>query len=246
VEEALKNANGGVITLLADSTDAVSIAANVTIDLAGKKLENVTVAEGYALTLIDTENDDYAGNGYAKVNGAVNTNANVNGKNYVVINNDGQLTAHYYEVVISHISLKPDADALGYKATLLGDEAVQAAVTGYGFDMSVSGGKVVTVNKDGKPVNGQFTLRLQNIMACNGGQLSINAQAFVIFGEETVKSEAQTSTMKDTILAINGLTTLSDAQKTAVGKYYDAYSAVMAAWFAQVENNIDTWYAEEA
>ncbi len=245
--EAVANANGNVITLLADTTDSITIAMDVTIDLAGKILENVTVAEGYALTLIDTENDDYAGNGYAKVNGTVNTYAEVDGKNYIVMNNDGQLSAHRYEVVISHISLKPDADALGYKATLLGDAAVQAAVTGYGFDMSVSGGEVVTVRKDGTFENGQFTLRLQNIMACNGGELPINAQAFVIFGEQIAKSEKQTTTMKDTILAVNDLTTLSDAQKTAVGKYYDDHKTVMAAWFEQVDtNNIDTWYTEEA
>ncbi len=244
LEEAVQNANDGVITLLADATDSITIAANVTIDLAGLTLENVTVADGYALTLIDTENDDYAGNGYAKVNGTVNTHANVNGKDYIVVNNDGQLSAHRYEVVISHISLKPDADALGFKATLMGDEAVQGAVIGYGFEMSVSGGKVVTVNKDNAPTNGQFSLRLKNIMACNGGEMPINAVAFVKFDEQITESEMQTTTMKDTMLLVNDLTTLSDTQKTAVGQYYDAHSAVMAAWFAEVENKIDTWYTE--
>lgn len=247
LEEAAQNANGGVITLLANAADNITIAADVTIDLAGLTLENVTVAEGYTLTLIDTENDDYAGNGYAKVTGAVNTYANVNGKDYIIINNDGQLSAHRYAVVITHISLDPTADALGYKATLMGDEAVQSAATGFGFDMSVSGGKVVTVSKDYAPVNGQFTLRLKNIMAMNGGEMPINAVAFVKFGGQTTKSEMQTTTMKDTILMVNGMSTLSETQKTLVGKYYDQYSTVMAAWLAQVEKNyIDTWYTEEA
>ena len=243
--DAVQNANGGVITLLNDSAESITIEANVIIDLAGKTLENVTVAEGYALTLIDTENDDYAGNGYAKVTGTVNTYANVNGKDYIVLESDGQLSAHRYALVISHISLKPDADALGYKATLHGDEAVQAAVTGYGFEMSASGGKVMTYSKTGTVTNGQFSLRLKNIMANNGGEMPINAVAFVTFGQQTTKTQQQTTTMKDTILAINGLTDLSDAQKIAVGKYYDKYSSVMAAWFADVDNNIDSWYTEE-
>ena len=45
---------------------------------------------------------------------------------------------------------------------------------------------------------------------------------------------------------INNLTTLSEEQKAAVGKYYDDHKTVMAAWFEQVENNIDSWYTEEA
>jgi len=245
--EAVENANGGVITLLANSADSITISADVTIDLAGLTLENVTVAEGFALTLIDTANDDYAGNGYAVVNGTVNTYASVDGKDYIIVNNDGQLSAHRYAVVISHISLDPAADALGYKATLMGDEAVQSAATGFGFEMSVSGGKVMTYHKDYAPVNGQFSLRLKNIMANNGGDMPINAVAFVTFDEQTVKSELQTTTMKDTILMVNSMTNLSETQKTLVGKYYDQFSAVMSAWLAQVENNnIDTWYTEEA
>ena len=110
----------------------------------------------------------------------------------------------------------------------------------------MSGGKAVTARKEGTLENGQFTLRLQNIMAANGGEMSIHAQAFVIFGEKTAKSEEQTTTMKDTILLINNLTTLSEEQKAAVGKYYDDHKTVMAAWFEQVENKIDSWYTEEA
>ena len=133
------------------------------------------------------------------------------------------------------------------KATLMGDEAVQAAVTGFGFEMSVSGGKVLTVSKNGSIENGQFTLRLKGIMASDGGEKPVNAVAFVIFGEKTAKSEEQTTTMKDTILLINNLTTLSEEQKTVVGKYYDDHKTVMAAWFEQVDtNNIDSWYTEEA
>jgi len=245
--EAVENANGNVIALLTDVTDSTSIAANVTIDLAGKTLKNVTVAEGYTLTLIDTENDDYAGNGYAEVNGDVNTYANVNGKDYIVVSDNGKLSAHRYAVVIDYISLKPDADALGYRATVMGDETVQSAVTGYGFDMSVADGKVVTYEKDVAPTNGKFTLRLKSIMASDGGEKSINAVAFVKFGTQTVESKMQTTTMKATILAVNGMTTLTETQKAAVGQYYDTFRAVMAPWFAQVgTNNIDAWYTEEA
>ena len=247
LDEAVQNAKGGVIKLLADAAEQITIAADVTIDLAGLTLKNVTVEEGYALTLIDTENDDYAGNGYAQVNGTVNTYAHVNGKDYMIANDNGQLSAHRYAVVITDISLKPDADALGYKAALKGDETVQKAVTGYGFDMSVSGGRVVTFGNDEALADGKFTLRLKNIMANNGGENTINAVAFVKFGEQTIRSKLQSTTMKDTILMVNGLTNLSEEQKTVVGQYYDTYSAVMAPWLAQAEtNNIDTWYTEEA
>ena len=247
VTEAAAAANGNVVTLLTSTDEAITINADVTIDLAGFNLSNVTVADGYTLSLIDSTTDDYEGAyGTAQVSGTVADLVTVNGKNYLVVNQNGQFSAHCYAVEITHVSLKPGADALGYKAQILGDEVVLAAVTGYGFNLCDAAATTeIYTNDVTDNFDGTFTLRLQNIMASNGGTMQINAEAFVIFGDTTGTSEKQTTTMKDTILAVNDMD-LSAEQKAAVYELYAKYSTVMDAWFEGKTNNIKTWATAEA
>lgn len=209
-----------------DSTDTIIL------DLKGQEVTGLTIPGN--LKLIDSTNDDYTtqtGSFTGTVSGTIYTLVDVDGKNYLVVANDGVYSAHRYSVEITHISLKPDADALGYKAKINGDAVVQAAVTGYGFNMGVGNGEMKAYNKATAPVNGEFTLRLQGIMAVNGGEMVIHAEAFVLFGEQTVKSSAQSTTMKQTIAAVNEIfDTLSDVQKAAVKSYVTANAAKMALW----------------
>jgi len=137
---------------------------------------------------------------------------------------------HSYDIQITHISLAPNSDALGYKATVTGDSAVLNAVTGFGFNMSVAGGQVKTFTTEpGENFDGTFTLRLKNILANGGGEMEITASAFVIFGEEeSWNSEQQTTTMKQTLQAVDAAwetAGYTDEQKNAVKalctEYYD-------------------------
>lgn len=232
--EAIANADGSMITLVGDNYVATTIEADVTIDLAGYKLDEITVADGYSLTLIDSANDDYVTfGGVAYVKGTVNPLASVDGKNYVtVVNEYGQISAHRYDVEITHISLKPADDALGFKAQLIGDSYVQAAVTGFGFEMSVAGGQPKTFTKNEGLTDGTFTLRLKNIMANNGGEMEITASAFVIFGEEqSWNSGEQTTTMKETIQLVDAAwSTYSETQQTAVKTLLNTYYSVTQHW----------------
>lgn len=203
----------------------------VILDLKG---QTVTANIPGNLKLVDSSNDDYTtqtGSFTGTVAGTVYTLVDMDGKNYLVVANEGVYTAHRYSLEITHISLNPDADALGYKAKINGDDVVQTTVAGYGFNMGVNSGAMKTCSKAGAPVNGEFSLRLQNIMALNGGEMAINAEAFVLFGQETVKSNAQSITMKQTIAAVNAIfDDLSDVQKAAVKNYVTANSAKMTGW----------------
>ncbi len=244
VTEAVAKANGEVVTVLADTDEAITVNSNVTIDLAGHTLTNVQVGEGYILNLMDSATDDYeTAGGTARVTGDVASSVTANGKNYLVVaDENGLYSAHCYAVKITHISLKPANDALGYKAKLYGDAVVQSKVTGYGFNMGVAVQK--TVIKDGALKNGEFTLRLQNIMAVGGGDMEITASAFVKFGGETVTTQVSKTTMRDAILAVNDLADLTAAQKAAVYGLYEQYSDVMAAWLGE-NNNIASWKPAE-
>ncbi len=153
----------------------------------------------------------------------------------------GLYRAHRVDVVLTHVSLKADADALGFRAEVHGDSVVLANITGYGFNMSLKNNYVKTYKNEGNPTDGTFTLRLKGIMAAGGGEMEIMGQPFVCFGEDTATGDNYTTTMKETILAVNKLTTLTDTQKASVYALYEANKEVMDTWFGTATNNIATW-----
>lgn len=233
--EAIANANGGMITLVGDNYAPTTIEADVTIDLAGHKLDEITVAYGYSLTLIDTAGDDYTSDycGVAYVTGTVNTFCKVNGKSYLTVANEyGQISAHRFDIALTHVSLKPADDALGYKAAVMGDEVVQSYVTNITISIGLSEDNMKSYNKEN---SGSVTLRLKNILACCGGEMPIYAQVAAslnVNGEEAqMSTEVYSTTMKETIQAIDAVwDTYSEAQQTAVKTLVNAYAAVTEKW----------------
>jgi len=226
--EAIASANGNAVLLLADCGD-VTVTSDVTIDLAGFDLTGVTVAEGATLTLLDSATNDCEGAyGTASVTGAV-----AGGENYLVVSEDGVYSAHYYELKLTHVSLDPANDALGYKAQLLGDEIVQAHVKSFGFNLGVAGGLQKTYTKDATDFDGIFTLRLKGIMAANGGEMAITGSAFVIFDveDQTVTTDAHTTTMKDTLETVNtNFESYTADQQAAVKAMVIKYASKMEGW----------------
>ena len=221
VTEAIAAADGATVKVLMDTEEEITIHADVTIDLAGNSLSNVTVAEG-SLQLIDTVTG-----GTATVTGSVETFTEADGKTYLVVGENGVFSAHAYSIAITHISLDPSNDALGYKAKLTGDEIVQQAVTGIGFNLWVDGGNVKTYTTTGKQ---EVTLRLKNILAAGGGEMNINATAFVILGDHTETSTQQTTTMKQTLQLVNdNWDSYNQTQRDAVKALCDKY-AVTQNW----------------
>jgi len=219
--DAIAAAEGQTVKLLTDISETITVSGSLTIDLAGKTLGNVTVASG-SLALIDT-----MGGGSAAVTGAVERFTQANGKNYLVAEDNGVYTVHPYQVEITHISLDPANDALGYKASVTGDDVVRSQMTGLGFNLWLNGGNTKTYTVTGKQ---EVTLRLKNILANNGGQMEINATAFVTFDGKTLTSAQQTVTMRQTLKLVNDAwsaynQTQHEAVRALCDKYYDTVSA---------------------
>ena len=233
---------GQYIVLVDNVTEDVVISGDVYLDLNGKILTGNVSGNG-TLYGMDSATADYDGSDAGRITGVISCNVKAQ-QDYMIAADRNGITFHAYKLEITHISLKPGEDALGYKAKLHGDDVVQSMVTGFGFVMGAAGGNFVTRTKDGAPANGEFSLRLKNIMACGGGETEIVASAFVIFGENTATTEESKTTMKDTILAINNMD-LSDVQKAAVYGLYAKYSAVMDAWLGD-SNHIQNWQPAEA
>ena len=215
------------------------IGTSVILDLNGKNLTNVTVNEDVTLSLVDTANDQYHADKCGSLSGTVNGTVNVltknNSKAYVVIDNNGTYSAHRYHRSLSAVSLKPSADALGYKATFRGDRVLrETIVTDYGFQLQVEGNSAKHFGKS-KYDNTDLTLRLQNILANNGGQMNISGCAYVTFTingiEYTDCGSTVTTTMKETIQKVDAdWADYNETQQAAVKALCDNYIAVTSTW----------------
>jgi len=220
-------------------SDGAVIGTSVILDLNGKNLTNVTVNEGVTLSLVDTANDQYHADKCGSLSGTVNGTVNVltknNSKAYVVIDNNGTYSAHRYHRSLSAVSLNPSADALGYKATFRGDKVLrETIVTDYGFQLWVEGNSAKHFGKS-KYDNTDLTLRLQNILANNGGQMNISGCAYVTFtingNEYTDYGSTVTTTMKETIQKVDAdWADYNETQQAAVKALCDQYSEVTSAW----------------
>ena len=133
-------------------------------------------------------------------------------------------------VEITHISLNPAKDALGYKA--------EAQNLPEGTHVEIS----LWVNDNIVVTKATSALRLVNIMACNGGEMTIYAKATIVDAEGKVIAESAVAktTMKETVETVNALTNLTSEQKAAVYDLYEQYSDIMDAWLGE-NNNIKTW-----
>ena len=226
VSEAVTASNGSLVKILADSQEAIVISGDATLDLAGKTLSNVTVENG-SLYLADS-----VSGGSAYVNGNVEPLTNALGQQYLVLGQDNVYSAHAYGIAISHISLDPTNDALGYKAAVTGDDTVKAMVESIGIDLWLDGNPVVSRTK---PNSDKMTLRLKSILKNNGGEMNINASAFAVLnvnGETLmVTSQQQTITMRQTLELVNGAwANYSDTQRTAVRSLCDQYYDLTTGW----------------
>lgn len=218
--EAILASNGAVVKLLAHCDEAIEITSNVTIDLAGYTMSNVTVSETAALTLLDTATDDYEGAyGTAAVTGKVARFANVDGKHYMVVEADGVYTAHRYYLSISHLSLQPAVVGFGYKAAFRGDEAVQTQIATIGYELWLDGQETV-VSCATETFKNTLSLRLKNFQVEQFGETPVHARAVITLTdgtrlESTVRSYSMRS-MVERIDASCGNFTTAQLQYTAM------------------------------
>lgn len=200
----------------------------IILDLKGQTVELNIPGN---LKLIDSANDDYTtqtGTFTGTVGGEVSSLVDANGNRYLVVENEGVYTAHRYAVELTHVSLNPAKDALGYKAQVLGDAVVQANVSSVGFNLWVDGALTVTKTTDAKQ---SFSLRLQNILKNNGGETVIYGNAFAVIGGRTVTTSDYGTTMKAVLKMVNdNWASYDQTQQIAVKTLCDQYMDTVSGW----------------
>ena len=228
VTEAATAANGQIVEILENTDEAITIAADVTIDLAGFQLSNVTVAEGAKLNLIDSTATYEGTNGSAVVTGNVQTLTESDGNKYMVIGENGVYAAHKYYVGITHVSIDPSVTGFGYKAQFYGDEAVQAQIANIGYDLWLTEDIVVSRTTDFKNV---VTLRLKNFMVDAYGEAPVNAKVYMTLTDGTkAESAVHSYSMRSMVELINETYENFTAQQLKAVAAMILKSETMQAW----------------
>ena len=202
VTEAIAAANGATVKVLMDTEEEITIHADVTIDLAGNSLSNVTVAEGASLTLVDSTADYSGTNGSATVTGTVERFTANGDDKYMVIGENGVYAPHKYYVGITHVSLDTNVTGFGYKAGFYGDAAVQAQIASIGYDLWLTEDRVVTRTLD--KFQNVVTLRLKNFLVESYGEAPVNAKAVITLTDGTkLESAVNSYSMRSMIELLN-------------------------------------------
>ena len=148
LKAALTACDKGLITLLKNNTETVTISKDTCIDLNGFSLLGaVTVAEDATLYGMDSETDDFtvADGTYGKITKAT---GNVQGleetlghtkDSYLMINESGSISFHRVQLQLTAMSFRPEAMGLYYKSTFAADEKVAENVERFGVALSVVG-----------------------------------------------------------------------------------------------------------
>ena len=202
VTEATANANGEVVKILANCDEAITINSDVTIDLTGCTLSNVTVAEGVKLNLIDSTADYSGTKGSATVTGTVERFTANGDDKYMVIGENGVYTPHKYYVGVTHVSLDTNVTGFGYKAGFYGDAAVQAQIANIGYELWLTEDRVVTRTLD--KFQNVVTLRLKNFLVEAYGEAPVNAKAVITLTDGTkLESAVNSYSMRSMIELLN-------------------------------------------
>ena len=249
LQAAVDAYESGYIKMMRPSSEATTIAKNLVLDLNGKTVSGVTVADGCTLSIQDAQTDDFdVTNG---IYGKLTATGNVKGaESYLLVNEEGQLSAHKYEAAITAMTLRADAAGIYYKSSFLGDEKVAAAVETFGLALSVID-EPYEKNMATKCVASEFTgfesgengntaastllkgiLKDTNTDAVNSRNL-----AMTIYGRPYIKTAdgyffgATVSRALDHQLTdIDGMVdTLSGAQLHAVKEFYKKFEAQLSS-----------------
>jgi len=130
--------DGGVIMLLADNNENVTIPYDVTLDLNGWDLNGNINATG-TLNLKDSATDDFVAQdpiGVGVVSGTITGNTQT-AKNYIALKTANGTTYHRYTLKLTNVSLRPGVAGVYYKADIKMDEMIREKQVQFGIAASV-------------------------------------------------------------------------------------------------------------
>ena len=242
----------GYLSLTEDMNVNLSLTEDFYVNLNGHTMTGTINTNGFKVYGIDTTTDNYTCEdmGYfdcvdEQGNAVVpesNNKTELTGsiKRYLTIETENGYTFHRFYIGISHMTLKPGATGVGYKAIFGGDDMVKAQLhetEAYGYQLWIDGGNPVSRFKSREEyVSGKnLTLLLKNFDVEKHGETVVYANVYIKLADNSVITSSEYSlTLRDLVEIINDTyTSYTDAQLQAVRDMIDR-NPVMQNW--RVEN----------
>ena len=238
LEEALLYSNH--LRLLWDVEVDAALQADLYIDLNGYDLTGVLQAGNYKLYGIDSATDGYEAQ-YAGVfdcDGAVpEVHCRMDGKRYLAVQTDGGYSFHRFYMGITHMTLRPGQQGVGFKAVFYGDEVVRSRIAATGYTLTLEGFTSKEKWQSGAFGSGAaIRLLIQNFDGAYG-EVPLTARLCLKLTDGTViESDSCTMTLRSLMEQLNQMPQLlTDAQKMQIAQWVTKCSA-MGNW--KIENII--------
>ncbi len=203
VELALKSGSGW-LRLRTDAHAGGVLTKDLYVDLNGYDLTGTMALNGYSVYGLDSAADGYICDGVGYFNCVDEngrqitpvTHCKYGTKRYLSIKSEEGFSFHRFYLGITHMTLKPNTDGVGYKAVFCGDEQVRRQLDSYGYTLQLGNFTPKTVYKSADDfVSGKtLTLRIDNFDPEKYGETHLYAGVFLKLKDGTV-IESSTCTM---------------------------------------------------
>lgn len=249
LEDAM--AQGDYVRLLQDAETDTVLVADLCLDLNGYSLTGTIACGNYSIYGMDSTTDGYTCQkiGYFNCldeNGTAivpirHFNSSITGsvRRYLTIRNEYGYSFHRFFLGITHMTLKPTTDGVGYKAVFYGDEAVVGEIESFGYKLQLDGFEPMTVAmKQGGFASGEMvSLRIENFDVAQFGETSLQAVVVLEFADgNVVESQQHSMTLRGLFETLNANAAILSAQQlNAVSAMIEKYP-IIRSW--DVENLI--------
>lgn len=242
VEQALGSfdSTSQYLKLNKDQTVSVTLAQDLYIDLNGFDMAGTVNTGAYKVWGMDSATDEYSSaaigyfsctdeNGEALIPEPI---VQRDQKRYATLETEEGYSFHRFYLGITHTTVKPSTEGVGYKAVFAADDMLAAEIDSYGFTLQLVGNDPVSVNKAGADFVSleTVTLRVDGYDVEKWGEAALSAQVFVVINGQRVDSVSCTYTLRQILETVNSnADSLTEAQKTALHTWIEN-NPVMQSW----------------
>lgn len=249
IAEALNDASGDYITLLADVEEDISLFQSLILDLNGHVLTGDISVERYAeLQLFDSATADYTadrrgavvGNIEGPLAATMNTPASY-GPNYkylTIREADGRYTAHRIYLSVQSIMLNPANTGISYKTVFKCNDVVAQYTESFGVRVAEQEFTFTTSPAGGTnygTINVGNVLNPRNLEATAANAYTDIPLAPVLVMKDGLQSRVEATevnySLQDVVRMTNAaFDTLTEKQQHALQYMYTVYESIMSTW----------------
>ena len=229
--EALNSSNR--LRLLGDAEIDTVLGKDLYLDLNGYDLSGKLENGGYRIFGMDSTTDGYDDQnaGTLRCTGAVpEVHHKDHAKRYLTVKTEEGYTFHRFYIGITHMTLRPGQQGVGFKASFYADQTVRAQIVATGYTLGLEGYSTKTQWKNRAYESGSvITMLVRNFDAEQYGETPLSAKLCIQLRDGTViESSVVTMTLRSMMEQISA-DMLSDVQKQQIAQWIKSCST-MGKW----------------